>query len=108
MSTLPKQTLAVPVANGSGASQAWGGGWASVFCYGTFDSGTVTVQVSPDSGTTWLTAQDSLGGELVFTANGHHPMAAYGGQPLFRATLTGSSGATSVALELHYGAALVF
>lgn len=105
---LPKTALTVPVATGNGASKTFDGGWCSVFCYGTFDSGTVTLQASPDSGTTWFTVKDSIGDNVTFAANGYFSMVVLGGNPLVRAALTGSSGATALTLELHFGAALMF
>lgn len=105
---LPKLSLTVPAATGVGASKYFDGGWCSVFCYGTFDSGTVTLQVSPDAGTTWFTVKDSIGDDVTFAANGYFGMVALGGTVLVRASLAGSSGATALALELHSGAALVF
>ncbi len=46
-----------------------GGFGASIFIYGTFDSGTATVQVSPDGGTTKFTVKDQSGSDIAPTAN---------------------------------------
>lgn len=44
--------------------------FATVSVYGTFDSGTVTMQYSPDGGTTKLDITNDAGTALTFTANG--------------------------------------
>jgi len=98
--------LAVPAANGQGAAQTWRGGWGTVWCKGTFDSGTVTLQVSYDAGTSYQTAKDDQGDDVAFAAAGHKQIA-YAGTPLLRASLAGSSGGASVDLDVHYGAAHV-
>lgn len=101
---MAKITLAVPAANGQGASQVWHGGWATVSCRGTFDSGTVTLQVSFDSGTTWETILDLDGSAIAFTATGHKHMAYAGDLTcVMRASLGGSGGATAVTLDLVLG-----
>ncbi len=38
--------------------------------FGTFGSGTVTLQVSPDNGSTWIDILDEVGNPVAFTANG--------------------------------------
>lgn len=43
---------------------------ATVFIYGSsFGSGTVTIQLSPDGGTTKITAKDSSGSDVTAAAN---------------------------------------
>jgi hypothetical protein len=98
--------LAVPAANGPGTAQTWRGGWGTVWCAGTFDGGTVTLQVSYDAGTSYQTAKDDQGDDVAFAAAGHKQMS-YAGTPLLRASLGGSSGGTSVDLDVHYGVASV-
>lgn len=101
---MAKLSIAVPAANGQGAAQTWRGGWGTVWCKGTYDSGTITLQVSYDAGVTYQTAKDDSGTDVTFAAAGH-AQVAYAGTPLFRASLAGSSGNTSVTLEMHYGVA---
>lgn len=101
-----KTTLTVPGANGNSASALYLGGAAEFVVYGSdFDSGTVTLQVSYDDGTTWINAssvnQDLIG---AFSANGGETVW-FGGQPLVRVVLSGSSGTTVATCELHYGLA---
>ena len=43
----------------------------TVFAQGTFTAGTVTIQVSPDDGTTKHTAKDVNGADATFSANGY-------------------------------------
>ena len=98
-------TLAVPAANGQGAAQRYYGGWCKIWCWGSdFDSGTVTIQVSPDGGTTWLTAVDMDGVDITFAANG---VANFSGAvpdgATVRTSLAGSSGGTAVTCKLVYG-----
>lgn len=47
-------------------SQQW---FASINAYGTFGSGTVTIQVSPDGGTTKYDVPNQAGTSTIFTAN---------------------------------------
>ena len=101
-----KTTLTVPAANGNSDSSLYLGGAATLVLYGSsFDGGTVTLQVSYNNGTTWINAssvnQDLIG---AFSANGGETVW-FGGQPLVRAVLSGSSGSTAVTCELHYGLA---
>ena len=106
---LPTTSIDVPVANGeSVGAYTWDGAWASVVCSGTFDGGTVTLQCSYDAGVTWLTVVDSLDDPVTFAADGYVQQVVLGGNPLLRASLAGSSGATAVILKLAYGAALFF
>jgi hypothetical protein len=72
--------------------------------FGTFDSGTVKLQVSYDAGTTWIDATDDFGDVIAFTANGTKAIW-FGGAPLIRVNLAGSSGGTSVTVEANYGLA---
>lgn len=44
--------------------------YASIFVSGTFGNGTVSLQGSPDGGTTKITLADANGDAMTFTANG--------------------------------------
>lgn len=107
---MAKLTLAVPAANGQGAAQTWRGGWGTVWCSvpagGGFDGGTITLQVSYDAGVSYQTAKDDAGANITFAAAGHAQFA-YADAPLLRASLAGSSGATTLTLLAIYGAANV-
>lgn len=74
--------------------------------FGTFDSGTVKLQLSYDAGMTWFDAKDDNGDVISFTANGSKSVW-FGGSPLVRVNLAGSSGGTAVTVEIHYGLAHV-
>ena len=102
---MTKTTITVPAANGDSDAQVYLGGAATLVVFGTFDGGTVKLQVSYDEGTTWLDAVD-VNQDLVgsFAANGGE-MVWFGGTPQVRANLAGSSGSTAVTCELHYGLA---
>lgn len=67
---------------------------ADVHVYGsTFGSGTVTIQISPDSGTTWYAATD-VNGDITFSANGAAKIdynSLQSAPVLARASLSGSS-----------------
>lgn len=98
-------SVAVPAANGNGAASTYLGGQATVVVQGTFDGGTVKLQVSYDSGTTWIDAaslNQDIAGEYI--ANGGE-VVWFGGKPQVRANLSGSGGSTDVTCELHYGLA---
>ncbi len=99
-----KTSLTCPAANGNSASATYKGGAATLAVFGTFDSGTVKLQLSYDAGTTWFDATDDFGDVVSFTANGAKAIW-YGGAPLVRVNLAGSSGATAVTVEAHDGLA---
>ena len=101
-----KTSLTCPAANGNSASATYLGGVASLAVFGTFDSGTVKLQLSRDAGTTWYDATDDFGDVISFTANGEK-VVWFGGAPLVRVNLAGSSGGTAVTCEIHYGLAHV-
>jgi len=98
-------TLAVPAANGNGAAQTLRYMWGTIDCYGTFDSGTVTIYVSPDEGTTWIALTDEFGSDLAFAAaNGSKNFhRAVDDTVQIRATLSGSSGSTDVTCQVRPG-----
>lgn len=72
---------------------------ASVFVQGSFGSGTATLQVSPDGGTTKYTIVDAAGEDAVFSANGYTNFVLGGGSenigeaPQIYVNLAGASGA---------------
>jgi hypothetical protein len=65
-------------------------GECTVYVIGTFDTCTVTFQISPDDGTTWLTEST----DSTFTAAGHHTFTAYGAK--VRATTSSVGASTDV------------
>jgi len=78
---------------------------ATVYVFGgggnDFGSGTVTVQVSPDGGTTFIDIPDQSGTAITFTANGVTNFELYGnGDPIstgsvqIRLALAGSTAPT--------------
>lgn len=56
--------LSAVTANSNGTAAEWGGGQGLLSAWGTWDGATVTLQHSPDGGTTWINVP---GG--AFTAN---------------------------------------
>jgi hypothetical protein len=79
-------------ADGQSAEFTFKGGWGLLLAAGTWGSGTITVQISPDGGTTWAALSDILGtGSAALTANGSVAFIAPPGQ--LRLDLSGSSGA---------------
>jgi hypothetical protein len=100
--TTPYITLAVPSTNGSGAGQNCPYPWGTIDCYGTFDGGTVTIDMSPDGGTTWYTLQDTVWNNVAFTADGYANFERATRIQL-RATLSGSSGSTDVTCQVRPG-----
>ncbi|RQH14925.1 hypothetical protein [Bradyrhizobium sp. RP6] len=57
-------------ANGATDPVRWFGGRGSVSVWGTFGGGTVTLQMSPDSGTTWLDVDRTGDSFVTFTTPG--------------------------------------
>lgn len=71
MSYVSKISLfSAQAANANGAAQSWPGGKGTFSAWGTFGGGTVTLQWSPDGGTTWLNADPSGFTFTTFTAGG--------------------------------------
>ena len=99
-----KTSLTCPAANGNSASATYKGGASTLAVFGTFDSGTVKLQLSYDAGTTWIDATDDNGDTISFTANKTKSIWL-GGAPLVRVNLAGSSGGTAVTVEANYGLA---
>lgn len=77
-------------ANGASGSVPWYGGVGTVMVWGTFGGGTVTLQMSPDNGTTWWNV-DRVGDTAfaTFTANGEAGFRL--GLCLLRFNLTGAT-----------------
>lgn len=76
------------------------GGSKTVAVWATdFGSGTVTLQGSPDGGTTWITLTIS-GSSATFTANAIRMIDRLGQGMQVRATLSGSSGASGVYVKV--------
>jgi len=67
------QLLTAADADGSSGTFALNGS-VSVVVSGTWNGATITTQVSPDGGTTWVAA----GSTTTFTANGHAVLEGYG------------------------------
>lgn len=100
-----KTTLVCPAEDGDGAAGTYEGGISNVVVTGSdFDSGTVKLQASWDDGSTWLDVVDVLGDAVSFLANGYAAVHLCG-TPQVRVNLTGSSGASAVTVEIHYGLA---
>lgn len=73
------------------------------FCvYGTFDTATLTLQFSPDGGTTYINAKDALGNDITFTSvtgNGAIIVQAPTGE-LMRCVLANDGATTSLTAEM--------
>jgi hypothetical protein len=82
-------------ADGSSTARNWHGGYGTVVVAGTFGGGTVTLNASPDGGTTWV----QVGYDARFTADGMANFQLPGGMQL-RLTL---SGATNPDLDAWIG-----
>ncbi len=67
--------------------------------YGTFNGCTVTLQYSPDGGTTYIAAKDVFGANIAFTANGSIPIEAPLGE-LLRCNLADDGASTSITAVL--------
>lgn len=81
--------LSAVVANGSGSPIVWGGGEGQFTAFGSFGGGTVTLEWSPNNGTTWLPVDRSGDTYVTFTANGSGRFTL---QPcLIRANLAGAT-----------------
>ncbi len=80
-------------ADGSEVSDSLGAGLKTVFCWGTFDSATVKVQLSPD-GLEWFDFSD-----LTFTAKAAMNFKTQIGVQ-YRANLSSAGGSTSVNLSI--------
>jgi len=74
-------------ADGNSSSVDWPGGVGQMVVEGTFGSGTVKLQMSPDDGTTWV----AIGGDSTVTADAVVNFDLNGCD--IRLNLSGSSGA---------------
>ncbi len=82
--------------NTTGSQNTTTGSGQNICVWATnFGGGTVTVQVSPDSGTTWITITYN-GAPAIFVANAVYYCERISTELLVRATLTGASGASNV------------
>jgi hypothetical protein len=81
--------FATQTANGSSASIAWPGGRGVFSAWGTWGSGTLTLQQSPDDGTTWINVDRTGDTYVTFTGNGEGGFEL--GECLLRVTTTGST-----------------
>ena len=73
----------------------------TVSVWGTsFGGGTVAIQASPDSGTTWITLTEA-GTPIAITSNEIKKIDHLGQGMLIRATLAGSSGASGVYVKIN-------
>lgn len=61
----------------------------NIGAFGTFGGGTLTIQLSYDSGTTWIAATDGSGSAGAFTADGTLNVEV--GEALLRLTLAGAT-----------------
>ena len=75
----------------TGAAKRWVGGRAAFLAWGTFGGATVALQVSPDSGTTWLAAEGARVAAVSVTAAGT-VIADLPAGVMVRATITGGTG----------------
>ncbi|UVO33789.1 hypothetical protein KUL72_19905 [Bradyrhizobium arachidis] len=76
-------------ANGASTPVPWSGGFGTVAAWGTFGGGTVTLQMSPDNGNTWINVDRSSDTYVTFTANGQGDFQL--GLCLLRFNLTGAT-----------------
>ena len=75
----------------------------TLFAQGTFDSGAVTFQISPDNGATKYTAVDTSGTAVSFTADGYANIVVGNGAKLgdaikIYADLAGASGSAAISI----------
>lgn len=74
--------------------------FASIVCYGTFGGGTITIQMSPDGGTTKMDVPNQAGASTTFTANSVQNIELGNGDGLtamkLYATMAGSTSASVV------------
>ena len=87
------ELFAAQTANANGSSFDWpGGAKAATFVgYGTWDTSTLTLEMSPDGGTTWIPVTG-----MSLTANGHLDIPPLGSGVQVRAVLASVGGTTSI------------
>lgn len=76
-------------ANGAAGPVRWSGGTGKVTVWGTLGGGTVTLQMSPDNGTTWLNVDRAGDTYVTFSAPGGGVFEL--GLCLIRFNLTGAT-----------------
>lgn len=82
--------------NTTGSAKNTTGSGQNICVWATnFGGGSVTVQVSPDSGTTWITITYN-GAPAIFTSNSVFYCERISTELLVRAVLSGASGAINV------------
>lgn len=81
--------------DGNGTAVVWPGGRGVFVAYGTFGSGTVKLQWSPNDGTTWIDVDASGDTFVTFTANGSGGFELPACQ--IRAVLSGATAASVTA-----------
>jgi hypothetical protein len=96
--TMLLQSVSVDT-NGTGIPADGGSKTLSIWA-DNFGGGSVTIQGSPDGGTTWITLTYG-GNPAVFTSNTVRLINRLGQGMQVRATLTGSSGASNVNADLY-------
>lgn len=89
MNNTPTQLFNAQTANGSSGAFPSAGDYITLVASGAFGGATITVEVSPNGGTTWVAT------DAMLTAAGVKNFI--GGEGLlFRLTLSGATGTTSV------------
>src|SRR5262249_35869488 len=76
-------------ADGNSTTVAWPGGRGVFAAFGNFGGGTVTLQQSPDDGTTWINVDRTGDTYVTFTANGQGGFEL--GKCLLRVNMAGST-----------------
>ena len=89
------QTLS---ANGSTTGIPWSGN-GTMFATGTFGSGSLKIQFSPDGGTTWLDGKDASGSVMFITAPDLLTFSV--GNCYVRANLTGAATSPSIKVSIQ-------
>ncbi len=88
-------------ANTNGGGVNTDGGSRTVVIWATdYDGGTVTLQASPDDGTTWITLTVD-GSPATFTANAVRVIDYLGQGLQMRATLTGATNPVAVSVGIY-------
>jgi len=84
-------------ANANGTTLNWpGGSKAATFVgYGTWDTATLTLEMSPDGGTTWIPVTG-----MSLTADGHLDIPPLGSGVKIRAVLASVGASTSVSARI--------
>ena len=80
----------------TGSAFGTNGGVQTIVCYGTWDGATVTLEVTPDAGTTWVVVDSTNG---VLTANGAFNFEAAAGFS-YRLAISSAGGSTSISAKV--------